>query len=321
MLRRAVDAILEASVVGSFTSVGYEVRRRMYGWQDLGTLDMSGRTVVITGGNSGLGLVTAKALVRAGASVRIVARDADRGAEAVAELNAIGATPAEMYVADLSSLDQVRRVAGEIRQRESRLDVLVLNAGALLGERQESADGHEVTFALMVLGPFLLTSELVPTMRNAPGGARVLWIASGGMYTQSLDVDTLEMGTDDYSGSTAYARAKRAQVVLAEEWAKRLRDDGIAVHAMHPGWADTPGLETGLPGFRTLLGPILRSPDEGADTIVWLAAADDPGRVTGKFWLDRAPRSTTKLVPSGATPEERRRLWELCERLTGASVS
>ena len=110
------------------------------------------------------------------------------------------------------------------------------------------------------------------------------------------------MDADDYSGTTAYARAKRAQVVLAEEWGKRLRDDRIAVHAMHPGWADTPGLETGLPGFRTVLGPILRSPEEGADTIVWLAAAEEPGRVTGKFWLDRAPRSTTKLVPSGATP-------------------
>jgi NAD(P)-dependent dehydrogenase (short-subunit alcohol dehydrogenase family) len=226
-----------------------------------------------------------------------------------------------MYVADLSSLDEVRRVAREIREREDRLDVLVLNAGALLGERQESADGHEVTFALMVLGPFLLTGELVPLLRATRGGARVLWISSGGMYTQSLDVDALEMGADDYSGSTAYARAKRAQVVLAEEWGKRLRDDHIAVHAMHPGWADTPGLETGLPGFRTLLGPILRSPEEGADTIVWLAAADEPGRVTGKFWLDRAPRSTTKLVPSGATPEQRDRLWELCEQLTGATVS
>jgi NAD(P)-dependent dehydrogenase (short-subunit alcohol dehydrogenase family) len=321
MLRRAIDAVLETSVVGSFTKVGYEARRRMYGWQHATALDMSGKTVLITGGNSGLGLVTAKALAGAGASVRIVARDADRGADAVTELNALGGPPAEMYVADLSSLDEVRRVASEIREREARLDVLVLNAGALLGERLESADGHEVTFALMVLGPFLLTSELVPLLRAAPGGGRVLWISSGGMYTQSLDVDALEMGADDYSGSTAYARAKRAQVVLAEEWGKRLRDDHIAVHAMHPGWADTPGLETGLPGFRTLLGPILRSPEEGADTIVWLAAADEPGRVTGKFWLDRAPRSTTKLVPSGATPEQRDRLWELCEQLTGATVS
>jgi len=316
MLRRVVDAVLETSVVGSFTKVGYEARRRMYDWPDLASFDMSGKTVVITGGNSGLGLVTAKALVRTGASVRIVARNAERGAAAVEELDAIGGATAGLYVADLSSLGDVRRLASEIRERESRLDVLVHNAGALLAERKESVDGHEMTFATMVLGPFLLTSELLPLLRATPGGARVLWIASGGMYTQSLDVDALEMGADDYSGTTAYARAKRAQVVLAEEWGKRLRDDRIAVHAMHPGWADTPGLETGLPGFRTLLGPILRSPEEGADTIAWLAAAEEPGRVTGKFWLDRAPRSTTKLVPSGASAEERDALWELCERQT-----
>jgi dehydrogenase/reductase SDR family protein 12 len=320
MLRRAIDAVLETSVVGSFTKVGYEARRRLYDWQDLGSLDITGKTVVITGGNSGLGLVTANALVRIGASVRIVARDAARGAAAVEELDALGRAPAGLDVADLSSLDDVRRLAAELRERETRLDVLVHNAGALLAERTESADGHEMTFATMVLGPFLLTSELLPLLRATPGGARVLWIASGGMYTQSLDVDALEMGDDDYSGTTAYARAKRAQVVLAEGWGKRLRADRIAVHAMHPGWADTPGLETGLPGFRTLLGPILRSPEEGADTIVWLAAAEEPGRLTGKFWLDRAPRSTTKLVPSGATAEEREKLWELCERLTGGEV-
>ncbi len=320
MLKALVDTVLEASVVGSFTKVGYETRRRMYDWPDLASFDMTGKTVVITGGNSGLGLVTAKALVRAGASVRIVARDAERGAAAVVELDALGGAPTRTYVADLSSLDDVRRLAGEIRDGEPRLDVLVHNAGALLAERTESADGHEMTFATMVLGPFLLTSELLPLLRATPGGARVLWIASGGMYTQPLDVDTLEMGADGYSGTMAYARAKRAQVVLAEEWGKRLRDDRIAVHAMHPGWADTPGLETGLPGFRTLLGPILRSPEEGADTIVWLAAAEEPGGLTGKFWLDRAPRSTTKLVPSGATPEAREKLWELCEHLTDAQV-
>jgi len=318
MLRRAVDAVLETSVVGSFTKIGYEARARMHDWQDLGELRMPGKTVVITGGNSGLGLVAARALARSGAAVRIVARDAGRGENAAAEVSALGGERAAMYVADLSSLTDVRRLAGEIVDRESRLDVLVHNAGALLPERRESVEGHEMTFATMVLGPFLLTSELAPMLRSTPGGARVLWVASGGMYTQSLDVDALQMGTDDYDGTKAYARAKRAQVVLSEGWAQRLRGDGVVVHAMHPGWADTPGLETGLPGFRTLLGPILRSPDQGADTIVWLAAAEEPGQVTGKFWLDRAPRSTEKLVHSGATPEERAKLWALCERLTSA---
>ncbi len=303
-------------MVGSFTKVGYETRRRLFDWQDLASLDMQGRTAVITGGNSGLGLVTARALAGIGCSVRIVARDAQRGRAALDEISAEGSSPAEMFVADMSSLDDVRRLASEIREREPRLDVLVHNAGALLPERRESVDGHEMTFATMVLGPYLLTRELAPLVRSAPAGGRVVWISSGGMYTQPLDVDSLEMGSVDYDGARAYARAKRAQVVLAEEWAKQLRDDGVAVHAMHPGWADTPGLETGLPGFRTVLGPLLRSAEQGADTIVWLAAADEPGRVTGKFWLDRAPRSTEKVVPSRATSEERAKLWARCERLT-----
>ncbi len=316
MLRRAIDAVLETTVVGSFTRIGYQARKRMYHWQDLGSLRMDGKVVVITGGNSGLGLVTAKALARAGAAVRVVARDAERGEKARAEISSAGDHDAGLYVADLCSLDDVRRLASEMREREPRLDVLVHNAGALLRRASRVARRTRDDVRHDGTRPVLAHGELAPLLRSTPGSARVLFVASGGMYTQSLDVDALEMEPGDYSGATAYARAKRAQVVLAEEWAKRLRGDGIAVHAMHPGWADTPGLETGLPGFRTLLGPILRSPDEGADTIIWLAAAEEPGRITGKFWLDRAPRSTQKLVPSGATPEQRAKLWELCERLT-----
>lgn len=314
-LKNVADEVLEASVVGSFTKVGYEARRRLFGWEDLDELSMDDKVIVITGGNSGLGLVAAAEMARLGAAVRIVVRNAERGEAARRTIAEAGNGDVRVYLADLSSLASVRVAAEEIRRAESRIDVLIHNAGALLTERRASSEGHEMTFATMVLGPFLLTQELLPVLRGT-SGSRVLWISSGGMYTQPLNVDLLEMDAEGYRGSVAYARAKRAQVTLAEEWAKRLRDDGIVVHAMHPGWADTPGLETGLPGFRTLLGPILRTPQEGADTIVWLAAAAEPGRSTGRFWLDRRPRSTRKVVHTGATTEERTRLWALCERLT-----
>jgi NAD(P)-dependent dehydrogenase (short-subunit alcohol dehydrogenase family) len=140
------------------------------------------------------------------------------------------------------------------------------------------------------------------------------------MYTQRLDVEALSPAPGaSFDGVKAYARTKRAQVVLSGLFDARFRDSPITWSAMHPGWADTPGVRTSLPWFRRTMQLVLRSPEEGADTIVWLAAADEPGRVTGRFWLDRAPRSTTKLVPSRATSEERDKLWRLCERLTGAA--
>ncbi len=314
-LKSVADDVLEASVIGSFTAIGFEARRRLFEWEDLRALAMDEKIVLITGGSSGLGLEAAKELAGMGARVRIVVRDAERGEAAREEIAAAGPGDVRGYLADLSSLASVRMAAAAIRDAEPHVDVLIHNAGALLPERHTSVDGREMTFATMVLGPFLLTNELFPLLRSARG-ARVLWVSSGGMYTQPLDVDALEMGAEDYRGSVAYARAKRAQVCLAQEGARHMRGDGIVVHAMHPGWVDTPGLQMGLPGFRTLLGPILRTPRQGVDTMVWLAAAEVPGRSSGRFWLDRRPRSTHKLVRSGATPEERARLWELCERLT-----
>ena len=183
-LRAIADDVLEASVVGSFTKVGYEARRRMFGWQDLDRLHMDGKVVVITGGNSGLGLAAATELAGMGAAVRILVRNAERGEAARRKIAAAGIGDVRVYLADLSSLASVRAAAEAIRDGEPRIDVLIHNAGALLPERSTSADGHEATFATMVLGPFLLTKELLPRLRSAPG-ARVVWISSGGMYTRS----------------------------------------------------------------------------------------------------------------------------------------
>lgn len=315
-LRDIADGLLEVSVVGSFTKLGYEARRRMFGWEDLTRHRMDGKVVLVTGATSGLGLEAAMTLARMGASVRLLGRSPDKAEAARATIVAeSGNDDVAAYLADLGDLDATRRVAGEILAGESRLDVLVHNAGALLTEYRETPQGHEVTFSTMVLAPHLLTREL----RSLLGpGSRVIWVTSGGMYTQRLDVDTLEVGPDGYRGSVAYAKAKRAQVVLTEEWARRLRDDGIAVHAMHPGWADTPGIHDSLPTFSKLIGPLLRDRAEGADTIVWLAAADEPGRTTGKLWLDRHPRSTQKVPGTETTSEERARLWGLVEDLTGS---
>ena len=318
-LSRLVDATLEATVVGSFTDVGITVRRHLTGWEDLDALDATGRVVLVTGATSGLGLETARQLARMGASVRLVGRDPAKttAARADVESAAPGADVAT-YLADLANLTDVRRLVTEVLEREPRLDVLVHNAGALIQERRESPDGHEMTFATMVLGPFALTEGLRPLLERT-GGARVITVSSGGMYTQKLAIDDLE-SKQGYRGSVAYARAKRAQVVLTELWAERDEGHGITFHAMHPGWAATPGVHDALPKFEKLLGSRLRSPAEGADTIVWLAVADEPTRSSGRFWLDRRPRGTHRVPATRESPEDRTRLWDLVTSVTEAGT-
>jgi NAD(P)-dependent dehydrogenase (short-subunit alcohol dehydrogenase family) len=196
------------------------------------------------------------------------------------------------------------------------LHVLVHNAGVMPDRRVLTSDGNELALATHVVGPHLLTALLRPALVEAQGG-RVVWVASGGMYAQRLRVDDLQYEDGAYRGATAYARTKRMQVVLSECWAARLLDDGVVVHAVHPGWARTPGVASSRPVFRALTGPLLRTPEQGADTTVWVAAAEAPGRCTGRFWHDRVARPTHYLRRTRETPAEREALWDACQALAG----
>jgi dehydrogenase/reductase SDR family protein 12 len=244
-----------------------------------------------------------------------VARNEDKARGVREDLRRAGAPGGVQFViADTGDLDAVRHAAAEIVERQQRVDALVHVAGALDAVYSVSPQGIERTVASQVVGPFLLTDLLVPLLRTVPAG-RVVWVASGGMYAEPLSVDDLEMTAQNYDGTRAYARAKRAQVTLAGLWADRLRPDRITVHAMHPGWADTPGVRRALPTFRRVVGPLLRTPTEGADTIVWLAADDGaPVRTTGLFWHDRRPRPVHRFPSTrrSDTAAERQRLWQWC---------
>lgn len=302
----SADAILEGSIVGSFSNIGYRFRSRDW---DPSVPRMDGATAVITGATSGIGLAAAERVAGLGARVVLVGRNPAKLDAAAARVDERSSHAAAAYLADLSSLDSVRRLASELLAGEDRIDVLVNNASVLAGERTRTQDGFELTLATNLLGPFLLTNLLIPRMvRSAP--ARIITVSSGGMYTEALDVPGLEMDADDYRGAAAYARTKRAQVVLTELWAERLGGTGVVAHSMHPGWVNTPGVASSLPTFYRVAGPLLRNVDQGADTIVWLAAATGPLDSSGRFWLDRRPRATHRLKRTGAGDAQRGRLWD-----------
>ena len=293
-----------------FSKWGY--RRGRKRWRPV-SASVEGKRMVVTGASSGLGLATARTLAERGAELILVMRNEERAAKVVAQLRAeTGNDAIRAELADLALMRDVDSLAERLLQDGRPIDVLVNNAGALFNEWSETDEGLERSFALLLLSPWRLTRALRPRLAAADQG-RVINVVSGGMYSQKLEVDKLQARPEGYAGATAYARCKRALTVVTEEWAADLAEDGIVVNAMHPGWADTPGVERSLPTFHTLTRPILRTPDEGADTIIWLAAATEAGQVSGRLFLDREPRTTHLMAKTRETSDERQKLMRYLE--------
>jgi dehydrogenase/reductase SDR family member 12 len=307
-----LDRTLDVTVAPGFSRLGYLARAPT--WDALPRLD--GRTVLVTGATSGIGRAAAERFAALGARVLVAARSRERGTRTVAEIAAAtGNDDVALVEVDLSDLASVRAAAERLHATEDALHVLVHNAGVMEDARRASADGVELTLATNVLGPFLLT-ELVADLLAAGAPSRIVTVSSGGLYAAALDLDDLQTERRDYDGTRVYARTKRAQVVLTYEWAVRLAHRGVVAHAMHPGWVDTPGLERSLPGFRRLTRPLLRTAAQGADTIVWLGAAEEPGGTTGGFWHDRRRRPEHRLPTTRGAPNDGPGLWTALERLS-----
>jgi NAD(P)-dependent dehydrogenase (short-subunit alcohol dehydrogenase family) len=251
--------------------------------------------------------------------VALLCRSPERGLEAAASIRRrTGNAGVSFEHVDLADLDSIRDAAA--RLGDAPIDVLVHNAGVLPDERIETREGFELTLATHVIGPFLLT-RLLRRRLEASDDGRVVWVSSGGMYTRRLELDDPSWRRRVYDGVRAYAETKRAQVVLARMWADELREAGVAVYAMHPGWADTPAVRSSLPRFHRLTRPILRTPAEGADTVVWLAASARGGRHSGDFFFDRKPRSAHLLPWTREADADRRALWSACEQWIEATPS
>jgi NAD(P)-dependent dehydrogenase (short-subunit alcohol dehydrogenase family) len=312
-LGKVISLLVDPTIVLSFGRPGFMIHALCFHGDDL-DVDLSNRRCLVTGANSGLGFETALALADLGADVQMLCRGAGRAREAATEIRErTGSRRVSVAELDLGNLDSVRAFADNLG--DESVDVLIHNAGLISGQRVDTHQGLELTFAVHVAGPHLLTRLLRSRLARA-GDGRVIWVSSGGMYTRRLRLDDPQWERRTYDGVAAYAETKRTQVVLAELWAEEMRADGVAVNAMHPGWADTPGLKSSIPRFYRRARAILRSPSEGADTIVWLAASKRGGTYTGKFFLDREPRWTHYLPFTRETQEERRALWALCERVT-----
>jgi len=290
-----------------FSRHGYELSQRFW-TEPAGTL--YGKKVVLTGGTSGIGKAAAFKLAEKKAFLTIIARNRSKAEQVQQEIIKKTHNPhVDFLIADLSLMGDIRRLAETLRDRKKSIDILINNAGALFNERKTTLEGLEQTFATDLLGVFYLTTLLKEMLAGSPG-SRIINVSSGGMYTQKMDVDDLENSQAPYSGAKAYARAKRGVVILTRIWAEQFKKYGITVNAMHPGWVDTPGIEKSLPEFHHLVNHILRTPEQGSDTIVWLALSREAGQHTGLFWLDRRPHETVVFPGTGESIGERQVLWQ-----------
>jgi NAD(P)-dependent dehydrogenase (short-subunit alcohol dehydrogenase family) len=276
---------------------------------------MQGQVCVVTGATSGIGKAAAAALAQQGAEIIVVGRDPARAEATAAAIQAGGAPPPKVEIADLARLDQVRALAGRLNQTLDRIDVLINNAGLVLNERRVTPDGYEYVFAVNHLAPFLLTNLLRPKL-TASAPARVITVSSDAHTAARLDLDdpNLEHG---WSSWRSYSNSKLANILFTRELARRLDGTGVTANCLHPGVVRTGFGRDARPLMRvgiTIARPFMLSPERGADTIVYLASSPDVAAKTGGYYVKREPRE-----PSAAARDDglARGLWETSERLTG----
>ncbi len=284
--------------------------------------NIQGKTILITGATNGIGEAAALELAQMGAQVVIVGRNRARAETVVSEIREKSGNPqVDMLLADLSSMNEVRRLAQDFKQKYTRLDVLVNNAGATFSRRQESVDGFEKTFALNHLSYFLLTNLLLDRLK-ASAPARIVSVSSDAQQMNVLDFDDLQ-GERKYNmmGFRAYAQSKLMNIMFTYELARRLNGTGVTANVLHPGFVAT--------GFGTNNGGLMRlgmhvahwfalTPKQGADTVVYLASSPEVEGVSGKYF---ERRKEIKSVPISYDEAAQRRLWQISEQLAGLSVA
>jgi NAD(P)-dependent dehydrogenase (short-subunit alcohol dehydrogenase family) len=282
---------------------------------------MSGKTVLVSGANQGIGLETAAALARMGAGVTMTSRDAAKGEAALAQVRSrSGSSDVELMLADFGSLDSTRKLAADFQAKHDRLDVLVNNAGAIQMSRSETADGFETTFGVNHLGYFLLTGLFLDLLK-ASAPARIVNVASRAhLRAPGMNFDDLN-AKQKFSGMGAYAQSKLANVLFTYELARRLEGSGVAANTLHPGVVRTgfgknnAGLiRVAFQAFQLVGRPWLLSPEQGAQTSIYLASSPEVEGVTGKYFADSREEPSS---PASYDEAAQRRLWEISEQMVG----
>jgi NAD(P)-dependent dehydrogenase (short-subunit alcohol dehydrogenase family) len=280
---------------------------------------MGGKVALVTGGTSGIGKATATALAAMGAEVVVTGRSLERGEKAVEEIRRDSGGKVSLMLADLAVQAEVRRLAEEFQERYDRLDVLVNNAGLIQSKRTETPDGIETTLAINHLAPFLLTNLLLDLLKkSAP--SRVVTVSSGAEGVGKIDFDDLQ-SQKRYRGFKVYGTTKLMNIMFTFELAERLRGTGVTATCMHPGAVNTSfgAKDGGLFSFMfRAFKPFMRSPEQGADTLIYLASSPDAEGMTGKYLSDRKMQTASRKAYD---EDLRKRLWEVSEQLTGLEVT
>ncbi|XP_015234303.1 PREDICTED: dehydrogenase/reductase SDR family member 12-like isoform X1 [Cyprinodon variegatus] len=273
--------------IQQYTRKGYVAASKDFEAKDL-EVSVVGRSYMITGANSGIGKATAMAIAKKGGTVHMVCRNKDRAEEAKSQI-VFESGNAEVYihVVDMAQTRKVLEFAETFKKEHPSLNVLINNAGCMTHKRELNAEGLEMNFAINTMAVYILTQALIPLLQKSRD-PRVITVSSGGMLVQKLRTDDLQSEKGYFDGVMVYAQNKRQQVVLTEHWAKT--NPVIHFSAMHPGWVDTPAVSTSMPQFHQMMGNRLRSVDQGADTVVWLALSRAAARKrSGQFFQDRKP--------------------------------
>ncbi|GAY39723.1 hypothetical protein CUMW_046640 [Citrus unshiu] len=244
---------------------------------------------VVTGANAcNWFMLPAEGLASRGATVYMVCRSKEKGETALSAIRSkTGNENVHLELCDLSSITEIKSFANRFSLKNKPVHVLVNNAGLLENNRLITSEGFELNFAVNVLGTYTITESMVPLLEKAAPDARVITVSSGGMYTAHL-TDDLEFNSGSFDGMEQYARNKRVQVALTEKWSEMYKEKGIGFYSMHPGWAETPGVAKSMPSFNERLAGNLRTSEEGADTVLWLALQPKEKLVSGSFYFDRA---------------------------------